>query len=81
VEKAGGVCSTINKSTEGGFAMSYPVRVADRFKRQSAGLFTSSKSMTISGIVPGKTYTFQVRGVGGSTRYSDWSNSVSRMCV
>jgi hypothetical protein len=48
---------------------------------QASGLFTSSKSMTISGLIPGKTYTFQVRGVGGSTGYSDWSNPVSRMCA
>ena len=48
---------------------------------QTAGLFTNSRSMTIDGLVPGTTYTFQVRAVGGSTRYSDWSNPVSRMCV
>ena len=48
---------------------------------QTAGLFTSSRSMTIDGLVPGTTYKFQVRAVGGSTRYSDWSNPVSRMCV
>jgi hypothetical protein len=27
------------------------------------------------------SYMFQVRAAGGSTRYSDWSNPVSRMCV
>ena len=48
---------------------------------QTAGLFTTSKSMTIAGLVPGTTYTFQVRAVGGSTGYSDWSNPVSRMCA
>jgi hypothetical protein len=48
---------------------------------QPAGLFTSSKGMTISSLVPGKTYTFQVRAVGGTTGYSDWSNPVSRMCA
>ena len=48
---------------------------------QTAGLFTNSKSMTISGLVPGTTYAFQVRAVGGSTGYSDWSNPVSRMCA
>jgi hypothetical protein len=37
--------------------------------------------MTISGLTPGTTYVFQVRAIGGSTRYSDWSNPVSRMCV
>jgi hypothetical protein len=48
---------------------------------QTAGLFTNSRSMTINGLTPGTTYMFQVRAVGGSTRYSDWSNPVSRMCV
>jgi chitodextrinase len=37
--------------------------------------------MTIDGLTAGTTYMFQVRAVGGSTRYSDWSNPVSRMCV
>jgi hypothetical protein len=48
---------------------------------QAAGLFTNSRSMTISGLTPGITYMFQARAVGGSARYSDWSNPVSRMCV
>ncbi len=48
---------------------------------QTAGLFTNSKSMTIAGLVPGTTYVFQVRAIGGSTGYSDWSNPVSRMCA
>jgi len=48
---------------------------------QTAGMFTNSRSMTIDGLTPGTTYTFQVRAVGGSTRYSDWSNPVSRMCM
>ncbi len=48
---------------------------------QNAGLFTNSRSITIDGLVPGTTYVFQVRAVGGSTGYSDWSNPVSRMCM
>ena len=48
---------------------------------QTAGMFTNSRSMTINGLTPGTTYMFQVRAIGGSTRYSDWSNPVSRMCV
>lgn len=47
---------------------------------QDAGLFTDSRSMTIAGLVPGTTYVFQVRAIGGSTGYSDWSNPVSHMC-
>jgi hypothetical protein len=48
---------------------------------QAAGLFTSSRSMIIAGLVPGTTYVLQVRAIGGSTGYSDWSNPVSRMCA
>ena len=48
---------------------------------QAAGLFTSSRSMSINGLMPGTTYVFQVRAIGGSTGYSDWSNPASRMCM
>ncbi len=48
---------------------------------QAAGLFTNSRSMTITGLVPGTTYMFLVRAVGGSTGSSDWSNPVSHMCA
>ena len=48
---------------------------------QSAGVFTNSRSLIVAGLVPGTTYSLQVRAVGGSTRYSDWSNPVSRMCT
>jgi hypothetical protein len=48
---------------------------------QTAGSFTATRSLKISGLTPGTTYVFQVRAVGGSTGYSDWSNPVSRMCA
>jgi hypothetical protein len=48
---------------------------------QNLGLFSSSKGITIGELTPGSTYAFQVRAVGGSTGYSEWSNSVSRMCL
>jgi hypothetical protein len=47
---------------------------------QNAGLFTPSR-IIIADLVPGMTYVFQVRAVGGSTGYNDWSNPVSRMCT
>jgi hypothetical protein len=48
---------------------------------QTAGMFTNSRLIRIVGLDPGTTYTFQVRAIGGSTGYSDWSNAVSRMCA
>ena len=48
---------------------------------QAAGMFTNSRSMTIDGLTPTTTYMFQVRAIGGSTRYSEWSDPVSHMCV
>jgi len=48
---------------------------------QTVGLFTNSRSMTIGHLTPGTTYMFQVRAVGGSTGYSEWSNPISRMCA
>lgn len=48
---------------------------------QAAGLFTNSRAITIPGLVPGTSYAFQVRAIGGSTGCSDWSNPVSHMCA
>jgi hypothetical protein len=43
--------------------------------------FTNSRSMPISGLIPGAVYAFQVRAVGGSTRFGDWSDVSSHMCM
>jgi hypothetical protein len=42
-----------------------------------AGLFSNSRSMPVNGLTPGSEYTFRVRAVGGSTGYSDWSDTRS----
>ena len=47
---------------------------------QNAGLFPNSRSMTINNLAPGTTYSFQVRAVGGSSGYTDWSDPVAHMC-
>ncbi len=41
------------------------------------GLFTNSRSMPVNDLNPGDNYQFQVRAVGGSTGYSDWSDAVN----
>ena len=47
----------------------------------AAGTFTSSRRMVLTGLTPGQTYTVQIRAVGGSTGYSDWSDPVSHMVM
>jgi hypothetical protein len=42
---------------------------------QSGGHFTNSRSIRIGGLVPGGLYEIQIRAIGGSTGYSDWSDA------
>ncbi len=46
-----------------------------------AGTFTAARRMVLTGLTPGQTYTVQIRAVGGSTGYSDWSDPVSHMAM
>jgi hypothetical protein len=41
---------------------------------------TAKKAVPINGLTPGTTYTFQVRAYN-SVGYTDWSDSVNRMCM
>ena len=45
------------------------------------GLFTGARAMRVSGLTPGTLYALQVRAIGGSTGYSDWSDAVSHMSM
>ena len=47
----------------------------------SGGLFTNSRAMPVNGLTPGKSYTFRVRAVGGSSGASDWSDPMSHMSL
>ena len=47
----------------------------------SAGLFTDSRAMALNGLGAGITYKVEVRAIGGSTGYSDWSDSVEHMSM
>ncbi|MES2568635.1 MAG: fibronectin type III domain-containing protein, partial [Verrucomicrobiota bacterium] len=61
-------------------ARSYEARVssvADQW--QSGGIFSSSRGMVIGNLKPGTVYTVQIRAIGGSTGYSDWSDPTSHM--
>ena len=48
---------------------------------QSGGLFTNSRAMPLNGLAPGTNYTVQVRSIGGSTGYSDWSDPSNHMSL
>ena len=82
----GNTAELVLKATRIAHAKSYEVRMAVlgagnvQGPWQPGGVFTSSRSMTVTGLVPGTTYVFQARAVGGSNGYTDWSNPVSHMC-
>lgn len=48
---------------------------------EDGGTFTSSRGILLTGLTPGGNYQVQVRAVGGSTGYSEWSNAVSHMSL
>lgn len=41
---------------------------------------STKKPVTFNGLTPGTTYAFQVRALG-KAGYTDWSDSVTRMCI
>ena len=47
----------------------------------SAGMYQSTRGMAVTGLVPGQTYNFRVRAIGGSTGHSEWSNPVGHMSL
>ena len=47
----------------------------------SGGVFSNTRDLALNGLTPGVTYIIQVRAVGGINQYSDWSDSVSHMCM
>lgn len=56
------------------------IRVGDQ-EWKSVGVFTKARGMLLPDLVPGTMYDVQVRGVGGTTGYSDWSDPVSHMAT
>lgn len=38
-----------------------------------AGIFTNSRQIEVGSLTPGQSYTMQLRAIGGSTGYSDWT--------
>ena len=48
---------------------------------QNSGIFTKASRIEQSDLIPGQTYDFQFRAIGGSTGYSDWSDPISHMAT
>lgn len=48
---------------------------------QAGGSFTDSRAIMLTGMIPGTLYEIRVRAVGGSTGYSNWSDSVNHMAT
>ncbi len=48
---------------------------------QSGGISTDSRAIVISDLTPGTMYEVQVRAVGGSNRYSGWSDPTQHRCM
>jgi hypothetical protein len=45
------------------------------------GVFTQARRIVLTNLTPGTTYAVEIRAVGGSTGYSDWSDPVSHMAM
>ena len=46
---------------------------------QEAGIWPNTKGIVLTNLTPGTTYNVRIRAVGGSTQYSDWSATMSKM--
>jgi hypothetical protein len=63
-------------------ARAYEVRISYGSNGwQAAGVFTQARRIVLTNLTPGTVYNIQVRAVGGSTGYSDWSDPVSHMAT
>ncbi len=56
-------------------------RVAGSGPYQPGGVHTKPSRVPFEELLPGTTYELQVRSVGGTTGYSDWSDPVSHMAT
>ncbi len=63
-------------------ARSYQVRQkAGNGEWIDAGIHPQARKIVLENLTPGTVYTFQVRAVGGSTGYSDWSMAAPKMAT
>ena len=48
---------------------------------QSGGMFTNSRALALNGLTAGTNYAIEVRAIGGSTKYSEWSAGSNHMSL
>ena len=48
---------------------------------QTGQVFPNARTLAVNGLTPGTSYAIQVRALGGSTNYSDWSDPVQHMSL
>ena len=80
---SGQLQATIEKDSK---AKSYELQVAPITggtigQFQTVGTFTKSRNLPINGLTPGANYAVRVRAIGGTTGYSDWSDTVTHMSL
>jgi hypothetical protein len=66
---------------------SAPIVVANGVTPGTPGPYTTTmltsvkQPVTFNNLTPGTAYTFQARAYGKPGYYTDWSDSVQRMCI
>jgi hypothetical protein len=63
---------TKSLEVQGGIAGTPPVHM---------GTFQTGRKIIVPDLTPGSVYSLQIRGVGGSTDHSGWSDAVTHMCT
>ncbi|MEQ1824265.1 MAG: hypothetical protein ABL949_17295, partial [Fimbriimonadaceae bacterium] len=48
---------------------------------QNGGIYSNTRDLALNDLTPGIIYLIQVRALGGSTQYSDWSDAVQHMSM
>ena len=48
---------------------------------QAGGVFSNTRDIAVNALTPGTIYAIQIRALGGSTGYSDWSDPVQHMSM
>ena len=65
-----------------GYEIEYAVLTGETIGTwMDGGFHSGSRRIALAGLTPGTVYVVRVRALGGTTGYSDWSSTGSKMCV